>query len=239
MSTCDDTRMELGALVLGALDPADEGRVRAHLETCDACAAEAGSLRRTASVLGAEPAAGLAARPGSADVPREPEGEPPADLLPRLLQAVAERHRSRRRRVVAGAAAAAALVVLAGVGGSVVGDGDGDGDGTAPQARPVATARPDATVSGADRGVRLEVGVWGEPWGSTVRATVHGVPAGSRCSLVAVGPGGRRDVAATWVVPGGGYAAGVVEVDGGVGLLPREVTRYEVVTADGAVLVTT
>lgn len=65
--SCDDVREMAGAFVLGALEPADEAALRAHLATCDdphAEIAEAGSVLPVldASVPLVEPSAGLKAR---------------------------------------------------------------------------------------------------------------------------------------------------------------------------------
>ena len=39
MTACDHLRPALAAYVLGALDPAEAGEVRRHLDRCQACAA--------------------------------------------------------------------------------------------------------------------------------------------------------------------------------------------------------
>jgi anti-sigma factor RsiW len=38
--SCDDVRIDLGAYVLGALEPDERRRVDEHLRDCPACAAE-------------------------------------------------------------------------------------------------------------------------------------------------------------------------------------------------------
>ncbi len=65
--TCDEVREQAGAFVLGALEPADEAAVRAHLETCTEAHAEIEELGGVlpaldASVPVVEPPAGLKAR---------------------------------------------------------------------------------------------------------------------------------------------------------------------------------
>jgi anti-sigma factor RsiW len=47
----DELRSQIGAFVLGALTPAEQAEVRAHLAVCDACAAEARALRPTVDAL--------------------------------------------------------------------------------------------------------------------------------------------------------------------------------------------
>ena len=65
--TCDEVRDQAGAFVLGALEPAEEAAVRAHLETCSDAHAEIAELGGVLPVLDAsvpvvEPPAGLKAR---------------------------------------------------------------------------------------------------------------------------------------------------------------------------------
>src|SRR5262245_63555662 len=47
----EELRSQLGAFVLGALAPAEEAEVRAHLAECDECAAEARALRPVVDAL--------------------------------------------------------------------------------------------------------------------------------------------------------------------------------------------
>ena len=214
MTACDDVRVLLGAYALGSLDPADEQLVRDHLESCDACSAESADLGRTASALALVDLADVI---GPVEAP---------DSLPGLLARV---RAFRRRRRLAALAVAASVAVLAGIGGLVAG-----GDGEPPASEP-----PVASVSAEEAGVSLAVDAWDKGWGTALRAEVSGVPAGSRCSLVAVGQDGTREIAASWVVPGSGYEDnGALTVDGAVGLRSGDVDHFAVVTADGSTLVT-
>src|SRR6185312_16491337 len=84
---CADARICLGAYVLGALDPAERGRVDAHLADCDSCRDELASFAALP---------GLLSRASIAEVELVPDGPRP-ELLHRLLTAVAsERKRDRR-----------------------------------------------------------------------------------------------------------------------------------------------
>jgi anti-sigma factor RsiW len=214
MTPCDDVRLLLGAYALGALDPPDEARVRDHLETCDACSKEMAELNDTAAAL---------ALVSAADVLRPVE---PPDQLAGVLARVRSH---RRRRRLATLAVAASVAALAGAGGLVAGDSE----------QPPAADPPAASVSGEEAGVALAVDAWDKGWGTALRAEVSGVAGGSRCSLVAVGQDGTREVAASWVVPSNGYEdTGRLTVDGAVGLRSADVDYYAVVTADGATLVT-
>jgi anti-sigma-K factor RskA len=65
--SCDDVRESAGAFVLGALEPAEEAAIRAHLETCDDAHAEIAELGSVLPILDAsvpmvEPSAGLKGR---------------------------------------------------------------------------------------------------------------------------------------------------------------------------------
>lgn len=218
MSNCQQVRLELGAYALGALGGEDTRRVEDHLAGCAECAREAAELAGTASALALADLEAVESPP-----------EPSPDLLPGLLARVrAERRRARRRRVLAGAAAAVAAAALAGLGGVTLSATED------PPAQP-----PVASVSGTSDGMGLAVRAWDREWGTAVEASVSGVPEGERCSLVAVGHDGSREVAATWVVPTSGYEGGRLSVDGGVGLRSDQVERFEVVTLEGDVLVST
>ncbi len=213
MTECRDVNVLLGAYAIGALDPEDAQRVRAHLETCASCRLEVSELAETADAL---------ALLDLADVV-EPVEAPAIDGLLDRVRAY------RRRRRFATLAVAAAVAVAAGVGGGLVAGGD-----EAPEVQP-----PVASVSGEEAGVALAVEAWDKGWGTALRAEISGVPGGSRCSLVAVGQDGSREIAASWVVPGAGYGGPgqSLIVDGAVGLRSGDVDHYAVVTADGTTLV--
>lgn len=101
----------IGAYVLGQLEPAERARVRAHLESCASCRAEARKLSPLAASL------------RSVDPDRlGPAPEPPADLGERVVQSIRRDRRlvRRRRWVRRGAAAlavAASLVIAFTLGG--------------------------------------------------------------------------------------------------------------------------
>jgi anti-sigma factor RsiW len=230
MTACDDVRVLLGAYALGSLDPADERLVRDHLESCDACTAEFAELGRAASALALVDLADVI---GPAQAP---------DNLPSLLTQV---RAFRRRRRLAAVAVAASVAVLAGIGGGLVVGGDGEQPVSGPSvsetpvSEPPVSEPPVASVSAEEAGISLAVDAWDKGWGTALRAKVSGVPAGSRCSLVAVGLDGTREIAASWVVPGSGYGDnGALTVDGAVGLRSGDVDHFAVVTADGSTLVT-
>ena len=123
MTGCDDKRTELGAYVLGALEPDEAADIRRHLQECPDCAAERDALA---------PMPGLLSLAGGADAAVNEPLSPAFEE--RLLDAYAREHTDMPRRhigrlrrwlrprwlavgataVVAAAAAAVAIVVLGG-----------------------------------------------------------------------------------------------------------------------------
>jgi anti-sigma factor RsiW len=106
----DHVRASLGAYVLGHLDPAEATAIRAHLDGCSACRADAAALAPVADML-------ALVDPERVGAPAEPG--PPVDLLDQVLGRIErERDETRRRRrrsvgaMVAGVAAVVSLVVV-------------------------------------------------------------------------------------------------------------------------------
>jgi anti-sigma-K factor RskA len=95
--TCDEVREMAGAFVLGALEPADEAAVRAHLETCDDAHAEIAELGGVLPALAES----------------VPSVEPPAGLKARIMAAAAADLEERNARPAAVAPGAVAPVVAA------------------------------------------------------------------------------------------------------------------------------
>lgn len=223
---CAEVRISLGAYVLGALDPADRGRVDAHLATCAECREELASLAGLPGLLG---------RVSRTDIEAEPT-EPGSQLLERLLgAAAAERRRDRSRRWLTSAAAVvvavAAISVAVGVSHS--------------RHHAVAVASTSVsqtfTATNAQTHVQASVTEWKKGWGASLAVTVTGVTAdlaGTKCQLIAVGPGGTTEIAASWAAPAAGYT-GVTKVnaDGATSLASKDITAFKVVGSDGATLV--
>jgi anti-sigma factor RsiW len=232
---CAEVRISLGAYVLGALDPADRGRVDAHLATCPECREELASLAGLPGLLG---------RVSRADIEAEP-AEPGPQLLERLLgAAAAERRRDRSRRWLVSAAAAVIAVAAVSVAVGVSHAGHHNA-----AAAPVASATAGAfsgvsqtfTATNPLTHVQASVTEWKKGWGASLEVTVTGVTAdlaGTKCQLVAVGPGGTTDVAASWAAPAAGYT-GVTKVNanGATSLASMDITAFKVVGSDGATLV--
>jgi anti-sigma-K factor RskA len=128
---------DVGAYLLGALDPGEERAFEDHLDTCEDCQQEVERLMMAVEAL-----------PRSVD-PLVPPPELKASLMATVKSEAVERHasapaRERRRGVgrlrellvmrPAFAGAAAALLLLVGIGaGAVIGGGGGDDGGSASQ----------------------------------------------------------------------------------------------------------
>jgi putative zinc finger protein len=160
MTGCDHVRPDIGAYVLGGLEPAEEAAVREHLATCSECAAEHASLAGLPRLLA------LAA-------PMAEAGPPPAAMEERVLDAIAgelpqQPHRATRRRlprarVLVPAAVALAAVVVALV--IALGGGDEQTPGFEVALRPAAgeTASGRAVLASADAGIKMQLWVRGLP----------------------------------------------------------------------------
>lgn len=217
---CAELRQTLGVYVLGAIDPAERAELDRHLAGCPGCRDELASLAGLPALLGRVSEEQLYATvlPGS-------------ELLDRVLaQAAAERRRARRRVLVAGAAAALVLVLgLAGGAAALLRAGTPDASGT-PAGPPVAAPAPSVSASDPASRVSGAVALSPKAWGTAVTARLSGLPDNSRCSLVAVGRGDQRDVAASWTV---NYYQEKATFDGSTGISPGELVRFEVVTDAG------
>jgi len=223
--------------VLGALDPAERSRVDAHLATCAECRDELASLAGLPGLLG---------RVSRAEVEAEPS-DPGPQLLDRLLNAAAsERRRDRRRRWLT--SVAAAVIALAAIGVAIGVSQDKHQSVSAqiapPSVNPVsAPPGTSETFSATDPTTHVQASVteWKKGWGASLEVTVTGVTAdlaGVRCQLIAVGPDGKTDVAASWAAPSEGYTGtSKVEADGATALASTDITAFKVVGSDGATLV--
>jgi anti-sigma factor RsiW len=156
---CDHVRPDIGAYVLGALEPAEEAAVRRHLASCSECAAEHATLAGLPRLLA------LAG-------PMAEAGPPAPALEERVLDAIAgERpHRAPRPRklprprVLLPAVAALAAVVVAVV--LAVGGGGGErAPGFEVALQPAAgdAASGRAVLASADAGIKMQLWVRGLP----------------------------------------------------------------------------
>jgi hypothetical protein len=223
-SGCAEARISLGAYVLGALDPAERGRVEAHLAGCADCREELASLAALPGLLG---------RVSRAEVEAVP-APPPADLLDRLLVAAARerRHDGRVRRLTS---VAAAVVVVAAA-GAVIGVSQarqGTVSETAGASRTFVATDPVTHVTATVKEVQ-------KGWGALVQFKLSGISVASylggyQCQLVAVGAGGRTDVAASWAAPAPGHD--IVAI-GSTAIAASDITSFKVTGSDGRTLIT-
>jgi hypothetical protein len=199
----------LGALVLGALDPAERDQVEAHVRVCPPCAAVLSELA---------PLPGLLHR---VDLPTA-EGPPPQELLERAIeQARSEepvelpRRRWKAAALVAVAAVAAAVIAV------VMTVSPHPAAFTLTATSPATDVSAKVVVTPTDSGTELDL-------------TLDGVDAGEHCQLVAVGRDGAREVASTWIANYEGEAV----VTGNTSVMRADLRRLEVTTLDGRTLVT-
>lgn len=208
----DDTRLSLGAYLLGALEPDERAEVESHLASCPDCRAELAELAGLP---------GLLARLGPEEAQPVP-AEPGSPALDGALAAIARRRRRGRRRWIAGAVAAVLLI------------GGGAGAAVWLGQPPAVVAEATVSATNPDTGVSATATLDGRAFGTVIELQLRGVEAGQRCLLVAVGERGRREIASTWKA---GYS-GVIDVPGTTGISPERLAALRVVTADGDRLVT-
>ncbi|MBN6057817.1 zf-HC2 domain-containing protein, partial [Nonomuraea sp. RK-328] len=130
--TCEEVRISLGAHALGALEPDEALEIDAHLATCEVCGAELVELEGVSAFLG---------KVSERDV--QLVTSPPRQVLDRLLNARARRH--RRGRMLMAVAASAAAIVAGGAVWTAIGDRPQNStSASAPEA-----SRPDEGLSSA------------------------------------------------------------------------------------------
>jgi Putative zinc-finger len=214
-ATCNAVeRLALGAYVLGALDPVERADVDAHLSRCTVC-------RDELAGLAAMP--GLLARVRLEDV-LEPLPSPAPATAERLIARLRAARRRRRRRVAATASALA--IAAASLGAVVLATRDTGGGGAPSDVASVSAAN-------ARTGVSARIGLRPASWGTGIRVRLRGVPAGTRCRLIAISRSGRREIAGTWRATYDGTA----DVQTATAIPRAELASFAVVTAGGRPLV--
>jgi len=223
---CAEARLSLGAYVLGALDPAERGRVDAHLAECADCRDELASFAGLPGLLG---------RVSIAEVELVPEPAAP-ELLDRLLVAVGnERRRNRGVRRLSAVAAGVIVVAAGTVAGVAVAS-----SGQSQQPPTQTTASTTLTHIDLVTHVTASVVEWPKKWGaglqveiSTGQIYAYGGGHIETCQLIAVGADGTRDVAASWSAT----ASPKVVADGATALPASAITAFDIVGSDGSMLV--
>ncbi|MGW0999871.1 hypothetical protein ACWD5V_42745 [Streptomyces sp. NPDC002523] len=159
---------------------------------------------------------------------------PTGGVLERLLQQAAARRRRTWRLQLAGAAASLTLMAAAAGGTWLAAIGS-----VGSQATPPGPTAPTVwrTFSGSDpaTGVSASVKVSPSAWGSVLRVSAKGAPAGITCRLQAVGPGGARTDGATWRA--GEYPPGTT-IPGAVAMSPGAIDHFEILAESGQKMVT-
>jgi anti-sigma factor RsiW len=226
VSSVEHDRSQLGAYALGALDPAEERAVHAHVSTCPECQrelAEFVDLRRALDQV--PPEAFLDGPPSGGDL-----------LLHNTLRRVrAQAPEPRRPRSFTGLVAASVIVVAAAAlgGGIVIGRQTAPDD---PVAAPPTSTLPagtqNATATDPETGATMNVTVEPRAGWVWVTANVKGVPAGEKCELLVVPRDGDPLVAGSWVV-GEKAQPGGLDLEGTALVEPGDVESVQIVTTDG------
>jgi anti-sigma factor RsiW len=189
--TCPQTPADLGAYVLGALEPGERRSVEEHLRDCPACAAELAEFRALPALLDR-------VRPGDLS----PVAVTPSpDLFARMSAAAGGSSRARVRSRARALVAAAVLVVL-GIGAAVTVWVTGAGE---------------QSVTATAGAVRATVIASTVDDGSALDVTVTGLRPGETCWLVAVDRDGTRHPGGEWPASpaGDGRWRGWAQVDRG------------------------
>ncbi len=206
---------DLGAHALGLLDGAEARALDQHLAGCAACRREFAELRRTARALETVP-------------PETFLDGPASDLVvARAVRRVrAEGGAARRRRGLALVAAAVVMAVALLGGGVLLG-----------RALPDPAAEGTRTLAAQQGAVALIADV--EPAGGWVRvaATVRGIPAGKRCTIVVIASDGSESVAGSWLT-GAAAVERPATIDGSAIVDPAQVVAVAIRDETGADLVT-
>ncbi|HET8616264.1 MAG TPA: zf-HC2 domain-containing protein [Actinomycetales bacterium] len=234
-TSCRDAELSLGALVLGALEPAQRLDVEAHVATCERCRDALAELAPLPGLLNR-----LSVDQAEAGLP-----EPDARLLeaalavgmrpevaPAEVEATRVRSVSRRRRWWTAAAVAAAAAVLATAGVLAT----RAQDGTPPTAGPSPTSTTGDSVlwdgASTDGAIQASVVLVPQGTGSRLSMTLSGVKPGQRCDLVIESTTGRREVTASWQATYEGAAT----VTGSTSAAPQQVSSMRVTTPQGDTL---
>jgi predicted anti-sigma-YlaC factor YlaD len=186
--TCPATVSDLGAYVLGALEPHERERFEAHLDRCPACLAE---FTEFADIPG------LLDRVRPEDL--QPVAVTPSPELFDRVSAAARATSARPSRTRRWILAAAAVLALLGAGVGVVVWAAGQGSDT---------------VTAAAGPVRATVVASAQGDGSSIDVAVAGLRPGETCRIVAVDTDGVDHPAGEWPVSddGGGHWRGWADV---------------------------
>ncbi|WP_457032179.1 zf-HC2 domain-containing protein [Kitasatospora sp. P5_F3] len=237
MTSPQEQHLDVGAYVLGLLEPEEMAEFAVHLADCAQCTAEAAELSGLETLL-AEYAD--AVRPVADAAPGVAPG---AELLERMVAEVTTvRRTSRTRRLFLVAAAVAALIA-----GPLVGASISDSDGPAPVAHSTSPAQDlmdhgtIRTATDRTTGAVATVALEDKKWGTHVALRLGGVKGPLSCSLIAVARDGQRQTVTSWAVPEAGYGTPAQQdalvTHGGIGFPATQIDHFEVRTTEGSELV--
>jgi anti-sigma factor RsiW len=205
---------DVAAYALGVLNEAEAFRFEDHLMECPRCAAHVTEFGPVARQL-------MLYRRAT---PRlvHPMAQPGPQLLNRLLESVAARHRARRRRTLY-AVAASIVIALAGPAAAIMAGGEKGAVHT-------------VQATDARSGVWAQVTTEDEAYGSQVELKVKDGAGPRACHLVAIGRDGSQETVTSWHAAD--HDARENTMTGASAMHTDEIVRYEVRTAGGEHLVT-
>ncbi|MEV8634430.1 zf-HC2 domain-containing protein [Streptosporangium sp. NPDC051023] len=256
-------RMSLGVYVLGALEPEECVLVEAHLAECDGCRAEFEELTGVAGFLGkvSEEDVAQAASPPHAVLERLLSASAKRRRMTRVLLSLAASvlvvglggtmWAAMRPSENAGDLALPTSVSASAGGESgyaqsapkeksdryaVAPPSAAPSGGASDEARIMDVPDGQKKFEGRNQSVHATVTMSEGEGTTTVKVVLSGVAAGTPCKLDVIGAGGVRQTAANWVVNKPAY-----ERSGpftGTTTIPfRSISRFEITTAEGRVLV--
>lgn len=205
---------ELGAYVLGALEPAERRAVEDHLPHCDTCRNELARLSALPPLLDR-----LTVEEATADL-----AGVSAELAARGRRAAADEHARLRRQlhrwqVAAVVAALAAVVAVVGA-------------WTPWQSPPDPLVAQLMPISDEARAVQGTIVAYAWEWGSTIEIRVDDLPPRTAYLVWAVAEDGRRERAGTW----GPTEDGGATVRAASAILRPALARVQVTDPDGTAL---
>jgi anti-sigma factor RsiW len=232
---------QLGAYVLGALEPDEVREVDEHLAGCAECRQELAELEEMKDFLGeVPPEAFLEGPPADGDLLLQrtlrevravaSEAEEPA--APEPVAGVAEGRKRRPWLLVA-----AAVVVIAGALGGGVLIGRQSVDVPTASDTPVAGSRQ-VTATDATTGAKMATTVEPRAGWSWISVNIPGLTAGAECEMLVTDKAGKSYVAGSWVVSEKAAQEGS-RFGGGVLLPIDQVKSVEIRTVQGEHVVTT
>jgi anti-sigma-K factor RskA len=196
---CQHVRQLLGVYVLGAIDPAERAEVDAHLAHCPDCREELAGLAGLPALLSHVPVDEAARIAGfdenerlapSQDIHQTDDAD---DTLSPLLARMAQRRRVNRWRNLIAAAAAVVIAAGAAVGAVSL------TSSTPPNAVAVGHWERAQGTNPATQ-AHVVVHYKGRSWGTSLDASVTGIPAGTTCQFWVLGSDGRKWAAGGWTV---------------------------------------